>query len=71
MIRVVHPGSRIPDPDADFLLRIRNTVKKHMDQMTQGEIFVSDPGVRSSDVNDNRYYTTGILKEPWGKLLEA
>ncbi len=31
MIRVVHPGSRIPDPDADFLLIPDPGVKKAPD----------------------------------------
>jgi hypothetical protein len=51
MIRVVHPGSRIPDPDADFLpipnpgsrgqkgtgsrIRIRNTTFERVQKMLQ------------------------------------
>jgi hypothetical protein len=46
MIRVVHPGSRIPDPDADFLpSRIPDPgVKKHP---------IPDPGSGSATLNQS------------------
>ena len=55
MIRVVHPGSRIPDPDADFLpSRIPDPgVKKHP---------IPDPGSKTATLF--QVHTPPPAKEP-------